>query len=230
MPQNKHNNVKDNQEVYSNHFSSNIWGNVFLLSGGIILFFLGVILYGIIISIREIPLKEQMKLKGIKSINAPNIIIDRHNYSLSIYDDTLFIKSYRAVFGQNIKKTKTKKGDLATPVGEYKICAIDTLNKYHKFFRLNYPNLSDAMGGLRKGIINQQQFDQLKYEFYYNDCIHLKTNLGGNIGIHGIGKLNFIFKNLPFVFNWTDGSIAVSNDDINELYTVIKKGTKVVIN
>ncbi|HED08655.1 MAG TPA: murein L,D-transpeptidase [Ignavibacteria bacterium] len=229
MPQNKHNNTNNNQEVYSNRFSSNIWGNVLLLSGGIILFFAGVILYGIIINIREVPLKEQMKLKGIKSINSPNIVIDRYNYSLSIYDDTLFVKSYRAVFGQNIKMAKTKKGDLATPVGVYKICAIDTLNKYHKFFRLNYPNLSDAMSGLRKGIINQQQFDQLKYEFYYDDCSHLKTNLGGNIGIHGIGELNFIFKNLPFVFNWTDGSIAISDEDIDELYTVIKKGTKVVI-
>jgi len=223
------NNTDSTSEPYSNYFNRNIWGNVFLLSGGIVLFFVGIILYGIIINMRETPLKEVMKNKGIEKINSPNIIIERHNYSLSLFDDTLLIKSYRAVFGQNVKQAKTKKGDLATPVGEYKICAIDTVSKYHKFFRLNYPNISDAMTGLNKGIISQQQFDKLKYEFYYNNCPKLNTNLGGNIGIHGIGKLNFIFKNLPFVFNWTNGSIAISDNDIDELYSVIKKGTKVVI-
>jgi len=229
MSQNKYKNENDIKEVYSNNFSSNIWGNVILLSGGIILFFIGVILYGIIININQPSLKEQMEKKGVKSFSSPNIVIDRHNFSLSLYEDTLLVKTYRAVFGQNVKEPKTKKGDLATPVGEYKIAAIDTSNKYHKFFRLNYPNLSDAMRGLSKGIINQEQFDQLKYEFYYADYPKLHTELGGNIGIHGIGKLNFIFKNLPFVFNWTNGSIAISDEDIDELYTVIKKGVKVVI-
>jgi len=53
--------------------------------------------------------------------------------------------------------------------------------------------------------------------------------LGGDIGIHGIGRLNFFFKNLPFVFNWTDGSIALSNENIDELISVVKVGTKIVI-
>lgn len=227
---NSNNNMtQDNQEVYSNRFDKNIWGNVFLLSGGIILFLIGMILYGIITNIREIPLKEQMAIKGIKKFNSPNIVVDRYNYSLSLYEDTLLVKSYRAVFGRNNKVSKTKIGDLATPVGEYRICEIDTVNKYHKFFKINYPNLSDAMSGLRKSIITQEQFDQIKYEFYYSGCPKLITNLGGNIGIHGIGQLNFIFKNLPFVFNWTDGSIAISDENIDELYSVVKKGTKVVI-
>jgi len=224
-----YNSAQTNQEEYSNRFDKNLWGNVFLLSGGVVLFLIGMILYGIITNIREIPLNEQMALKGIKNFNSPNIVIDRYNYSLSIYEDTLLIKSYRAVFGRNNKIAKTKIGDLSTPVGEYKICDIDTVNKYHKFFNINYPNLSDAMKGLRKNVITQQQFDQLKYEFYYGNCPKLLTNLGNNIGIHGIGKLNFIFKNLPFVFNWTDGSIAISDENIDELYTVIKKGAKVVI-
>jgi len=53
--------------------------------------------------------------------------------------------------------------------------------------------------------------------------------LGGNICIHGIGRLNSIFKNLPFVYNWTDGSIALSNESLDEILSVIKTGTQVVI-
>jgi hypothetical protein len=69
----------------------------------------------------------------------------------------------------------------------------------------------------------------LNFEFYYSECPEPDTDLGGNIGIQGIGEYNAIFKNLPFVFNWTDGSIAVSNEDIDEIYSVVKRGTKVVI-
>ncbi len=119
--------------------------------------------------------------------------------------------------------------DGATPVGVYKICEIDTLSKYHKFFKLNYPNLNDATEALRKGIITQKQFDDIKFEFYYGDCTDSTTALGGNVGIQGIGEYNSIFKNLPFVYNWTDGSVAISNENIDELYKVVKKGTKVVI-
>ena len=36
-------------------------------------------------------------------------------------------------------------------------------------------------------------------------------------------------KNLPFVYNWTNGSISVSNEAIDEIFSVVQKGTKVVI-
>jgi murein L,D-transpeptidase YafK len=119
--------------------------------------------------------------------------------------------------------------DGATPVGEYKICDIDTAHKYYKFLRLNYPNLGDAVDALRRGVVTQSQFDQLKFEFYYEECPKLETELGNSVGIHGIGRLNFIFKNLPFVYNWTDGSIALKNESIDEILSITGKGTKVVI-
>ncbi|MCK7523557.1 MAG: L,D-transpeptidase [Ignavibacteriales bacterium] len=82
---------------------------------------------------------------------------------------------------------------------------------------------------MRKGWITQKQFDQLKFEFYYEGCPQANTILGGNLGIHGLGKFDYILKNLPFVYNWTDGSISVSNEAIDEIFSVVQKGTKVVI-
>ena len=61
------------------------------------------------------------------------------------------------------------------------------------------------------------------------ECSPAETSLSANIGIHGMGKYNFIFKNLPFIFNWTNGSIAVSDESIDELYPLVKIGTKVTI-
>ena len=82
---------------------------------------------------------------------------------------------------------------------------------------------------LRKGVITQAEYDKLKYEFYYEGCPKTETAIGGHLGIQGQGRLNFLLKNLPFVYNWTDGSVAVSNEAIDEINSVVKKGTKIVI-
>ena len=214
---------------FSAYLNKNMLRNVFLFSGGIIIFVAGVIIYGIVINLREIPLHEIMSKKGLKELSKPNIIVSRQSYSLKLYDDTVLIKVYRANFGRNVNSPKLKAGDLATPVGDYKICEIDTINKYYKFFRINYPNISDASDGLRKGEITQEEFDEIKFEYSNGKCTDANTPLGGDMGIHGIGRLDYLFKYLPFVYNWTDGSIALSNEDIDELYSVVKKGTKVVI-
>jgi murein L,D-transpeptidase YafK len=199
------------------------------MTAGIVVFIFGVVTYGIILNSLEDPLPEAMLKKGFTELNDVNIIIDRKTFTLSLYEDTVFVKSYRASFGRNLRAPKIRANDNATPVGEYQICDIDTAHVYHKFFKLNYPNLNDASEGFRRGLVDQQEFDRLRFEFYYEDCPKLNTPLGGNMGIHGIGRLNYIFKNLPFVYNWTDGSIALSNEHIDEIYSVINKGTKVVI-
>ncbi len=208
--------------------NKDILKNSLIFSGGIILFLLGCIGYGIILNSRSKTLKEEMTSKNIINLKNVHILVDRSNYKLFLYSDSILIKSYNAVFGSN-EEAKMKAGDKATPIGEYKICEIDTNHIYEKFLKLNYPNLKDAEEGLRRSYITQEEYEKIRYEYFYVGCIYGNTALGGNIGIQGIGKLNFIFKNLPFVYNWTDGSIAVSNESINEIYSVIKIGTKVVI-
>ena len=203
--------------------------NAVYFSGGIILFLAGAIVYGIILNLREDSLLESLKEKGYERFENPNIVIERKSFSLKLFEDTVLIKTYRASFGKNLSASKTKAEDNATPIGEYAICDIDSNNQYHKFLKLNYPNVNDAAEALRKGWITQKQFDQLKFEFYYEGCPKANTILGGNLGIHGIGKFDYILKNLPFVYNWTNGSIAVSNEAIDEIFSVVQKGTKVVI-
>ena len=229
MGNKKNRNFSFNAAVVKSYLNKTTIRNVIIFSGGIAVFLAGVVVYGVILNLREVPLPEAMQNKGISVIDDPVLIISRSSYTINLYQDTIFIKSYRASFGKNISMPKTKANDFATPIGEYKICSIDTSHVYYKFLRLNYPNLIDAAEGLRKGLINQKEYDEIRFEYYYAECPTLKTALGGDIGIHGIGRMNYIFKNLPFVFNWTDGSIAVSNEDIDEIYSIVKKGTKVVI-
>lgn len=203
--------------------------NIIFTIGAMALFISGVIVYGVILNLRQVPLSEAMAQKGFRNLSDVNLVVDRKTYTLNVYEDTVFIKAYRVSLGRNLSDKKKLSEDGATPIGTYKICSISNHQTYYKFLKINYPNLEDASEALRKSLITQKQFNQIKFEYYYEECVSSNTVLGGNIGIHGIGRLNSIFKNLPFVYNWTDGSIALSNESLDEILSVIKIGTQVVI-
>lgn len=194
-----------------------------------VIFFAGLILYGVILNSGEISLEEALRNNNLTKIENLKIIIDRGSYRLQIYSGNTLIKSYKAVFGKNPSKIKTSANDLVTPLGEYQICAIESNHKYHKFLQLNYPNEKDAAEALKRGYINQDEFEMILNSVNKNGRPNENTKLGANIGIHGIGEYDIIFRNLPFTFNWTNGSIAISNKSIDELASIVKVGTHVKI-
>ncbi len=202
--------------------------NIIYIISSMLIFFSGIIVYGVVINIREVSLKEAMKQKNITQLEKPSIYVDRKNYSLELYSDTLLVKKYHAVFGRNSGSIKLSKDDFITPSGNYKICKIDTNFIYYKKMYLNYPNTKDAAEALRLKVISKEEYLAISKNSN-NNCSYPNTPLGADIGIHGIGEYNIILKNLPFVFNWTNGSIAVSNENIDELLSVVHVGTTVKI-
>ncbi|MCX7612366.1 MAG: L,D-transpeptidase [Ignavibacterium sp.] len=203
--------------------------NIILTLITIVLFLTGVIFYGMLLNLRDVPLDKLINQKKIDNISDVSIIIDRKTFTLNLFLNNSFIKKYRVSFGRNVNDKKKFADDGATPVGVYSICQVIENHKYHKYFQLNYPNESDAVDAFRNGYISKKEFDLIMSNLTSGICPTAKTNLGGNIGIHGTGRFNFFLSNLPFVFNWTNGSIALSDKHIDELFSVIKKGTKVVI-
>ncbi len=194
-----------------------------------IIFFAGVIFYGVILNLREVTLEEALLEKGLTKLNEVRLVVDRKNYRIELYSDKILIKTFKAAFGKNSGTLKTSALDNVTPIGEYKICSVDSSSKFHKFLHLNYPNEQDAAEALKQNYINTDEFSTILLAVKKNECPPKETRLGAELGIHGIGKYNVIFKNLPFSFNWTNGSIAVNNENIDELYSVVKIGTPVKI-
>lgn len=203
--------------------------NIIYIISSILIFFAGIIVYGVVINLRQIPLEEALRMKKLDEVSNPSIIIDRRNYTLNLYSDTTLVKEYRAVFGRRTGSTKHSKDDFITPIGKYKICSIDTNYIYYKKLYINYPNIQDAAEALRINIINNGEFLAISNSINSDQCSFKHTKLGSDIGIQGIGEYNSIFKNLPFVFNWTNGSIAISNENIDEILSVVNVGTKVTI-
>ncbi len=203
--------------------------NVIYFSGSVLVFLIGVLTYGIILNTREYTLTESMLRKGLERIEKPHIVIDRSKYRLMLYSDTVMVKSYKVVFGRSNGEIKTSAEDYITPKGNYYICNIADSTRYHKLLMLNFPNCNDAAEALRNHIIRNEDYVRIAKTQKNKECPPANTVLGANIGIHGIGEYDFIFRNLPFAFNWTNGSIALSNDNIDELFGVVDIGTEVEI-
>ncbi len=87
--------------------------------------------------------------KKITQITNPSIVIDRRNYSLELYSDTIMVKKYNAVFGRNNGTIKLSKNDQVTPIGKYSICRIDTNYIYYKKLYINYPNNTGCWGSFK---------------------------------------------------------------------------------
>lgn len=203
--------------------------NLIFYTGGIILFILGMIVYGIVQDLRKVSLKDVLFEKNIKRLENPKLIVNKLDYKLHLYLDTILIKTYNIALGSNPKFSKKSKDDRYTPVGNYVICDKKVTDGLGKILILNYPNLEDAIRGIEKNIITKDEFEKIKIASADNLCPPMNTQLGGYIKIHGNGKFDLLLRNLPFILNWTDGSIAVNNSEIEELFDVCKVGTPVII-
>jgi murein L,D-transpeptidase YafK len=155
------------------------------------------------------------------------LLINGTHRTLSVMDGSSPIKVfYEISFGGGGVGYKSRKGDMITPVGRYAIGWVNRESKFELFFGITYPNGKDAERGLSRGVISRDEARYLQVLEKMQHTPPQNTNLGGMIGIHGIGMGN---ADLHRVLNWTDGCIALDNDQIYELSSWISLGMVVEI-
>ena len=116
-------------------------------------------------------------------------------------------KTYHIALGGNPQGHKTQEGDSKTHEGEYLIDSKNPKSRFYRNLGISYPNSADLARAKARGV-----------------------NAGGDIKIHALPNgLGFLGKLSYIVGDWTDGCIAVLNDEIKELYESVKVGTKIVI-
>jgi murein L,D-transpeptidase YafK len=149
----------------------------------------------------------------------PRVIIRKERRELAIYDGELLVKTYKAALGTNPVEDKRKEGDGCTPEGDFYICTKNDRSRYHLFLGLSYPNEEDAERGIKTRLIGESERKQIIEAIHAIKRPPWDTKLGGEIGIHGGGAES----------DWTVGCIALSNEDIEEVYMFVNHGTPVTI-
>jgi hypothetical protein len=141
-----------------------------------------------------------------KNNDAAAIVIDKFAQKCYVYHDGKLKREFYAELGPHWIGTKQYWGDKATPEGRYHITKKknNQQTKYYKALLINYPNDEDKErynSNVKKGSIP-------------------KRGIGNLIEIHGCGGKGI---------NWTDGCIALTNDDIDKLFGLVGVGTPVTI-
>ncbi len=147
-----------------------------------------------------------------KAIPSYYIIITKHSYELTLYDDRGWLVKYPVVFGNNDLGDKMKEGDRETPEGTFTIIGKRIHEKWDRFMMLDYPTAE-----------SYERFRQRKAR----GIIPKDAQIGGGVGIHGTWPHEGYA--VDRYENWTEGCISLKNEDVEELFSLIPVGTKVTI-
>ncbi len=146
-------------------------------------------------------------VKESQKNNDYSIIIDKFSRKCMIYLSGTKKFEFDAELGKNWVGDKRVRGDQATPEGMYKIVKKFDSNrtKYYKALLLDYPNEEDKekfRADVARGILPAS------------------ARMGGLIEIHGNGGKGI---------DWTEGCIALTDNEMDSVFRIAKVGTPVTI-
>jgi len=174
-----------------------------------------------------------LRADGIDDFDSPPVAyyleIDKSDRSLRVRHADKTYRQFRVAWGRGGPGAKQRLGDQRTPVGIYRIAGFNDNSKFHLFMRLNYPNVKDAFYWLKNHVISKYEFDQIIESLKFGKLPPQDTALGGAIGIHGVGEENAKKLTIHSNVNWTEGCLALTNEEISELRNYVSIGTEVVI-
>ena len=134
---------------------------------------------------------------------ADYLLVDKSERLLIAYRKGQPIKAYRGLqFGDAPTGHKRFEGDERTPEGLYSIDTRNPQSRFHLSLRISYPNRQDRAFAAQYG-----------------------RSPGGDIFIHGqpTGRPGRMRG------DWTDGCIALTNTEIEELWQIVPDGTPIEI-
>ncbi|MBR9918117.1 L,D-transpeptidase family protein [bacterium] len=146
----------------------------------------------------------ETKLDSTKPID--KIVVLKSERELKVYSNNQILKTYKISLSKQASGKKRVEGDAKTPEGIYTINDKNRNSKFYLNLGISYPNAQDR-----------------KY------AKSIGESPGGAIKIHGIRNgYGWIGKFHRFV-DWTNGCIALTNSEIEELYNSVSIGTSIEI-
>ena len=141
---------------------------------------------------------------GKRSVD--RILVEKKERRLTLFSNGDEIKTYKIALGGNPNGPKERQGDHKTPEGHYIIDSKNRNSKYHLALHISYPNENDRRRSRREGVA-----------------------LGGDIMIHGLKKGFSWVDESHADIDWTQGCIAVTNGEIEEIFKLVPLGTDIEI-
>lgn len=179
------------------------------------------------------PLREIVKGKGLAlPLPAARIVVSKAERRLDLYSGSTLVKSYPVALGRNPVGAKQSQGDGRTPEGRFYICTRNaSTSAFHIFLGLSYPGLPDAKRAVNNKQITWREYQIINQRLASRGRPPWETSLGGWVGIHGGTENSYAQNKMKErgTRDWTAGCVALTNREVEEIYSATKLGTPVEI-
>ena len=139
-------------------------------------------------------------------LRADRVLVLKKERALQLLYRGKVVKTYRIALGGNPIGPKTSQGDHKTPEGIYVLDSRNARSRFHKSIHISYPSPRDRAAARRSG-----------------------QSPGGDVYLHGLpngyGWVGASHRRK----DWTDGCIAVSNEEMDEIWAAVTNGTAIEI-
>ena len=129
------------------------------------------------------------------------VVVHKGRREMLLLSGESVVRCYRIALGREPAGHKAREGDGRTPEGRYTIDSRNPNSKYHLALHISYPNLADV-----------ERAKALGYD------------PGRDIMIHGV-KAGVTHPES----DWTEGCIAVTDAEMDEIWALVADGTPVEI-
>ena len=140
------------------------------------------------------------------TIKADLVVVEKAERAIYLMRDGEVLREYRVALGRNPVGPKIREGDSRTPEGVYRLDWRNPQSRYYRSIHISYPNESDRRRAAERGVPP-----------------------GGDIMIHGQPPGSPASPAAQIPWDWTDGCIAVTNGEMDEIWALVDDGTKIEI-
>ncbi len=155
----------------------------------------------------ETPTVVSSPVTGLHShVRADSIVVEKARHTLTLYSWGHPVRTYLVALGTNPVGDKIRQGDGRTPEGLFHIDARNPESKYHKALHISYPDAAHIRAAAARGV-----------------------SAGGDIMIHGLPPRYASVGAAHRDYDWTEGCIALTDQEIDELWHEVPDGTPIDI-
>jgi murein L,D-transpeptidase YafK len=137
---------------------------------------------------------------------ADSMVLEKSRRQLTLFYRGQEVRKYGVALGKNPTGDKLSRGDGRTPEGLFYIEGRNPQSKYHLSLRISYPDAAHRSLAKQHG-----------------------TSAGGDIMIHGLPPAFAMIGALHRQQDWTLGCVAVTNEEIEEIWRAVPDGARILI-
>jgi murein L,D-transpeptidase YafK len=147
-----------------------------------------------------------MGLAQTSALHADLVVVLKKERTLQLMSQGKVIKTYKVALGGNPEGAKTRQGDHKTPEGVYVLDSRNAHSQFYKSLHISYPSVRDRAAARAKGV-----------------------SPGGDVFVHGLPNGYGWVGAGHRAKDWTDGCIAVTDQEIDEIWRAVADGTPIEI-